>query len=38
MPDREDLENQSQRDLAITYCERMALHIHGRHDVTAADG
>jgi hypothetical protein len=31
MPDREELEKQSQRDLAITYCERMAVQIHGRH-------
>ena len=28
MPDFDDLAKQSQRDLAITYCERMALHIH----------
>jgi hypothetical protein len=28
MPDHDELMMQSQRDLAITYCERMALHIH----------
>jgi hypothetical protein len=28
MPDHNELAKQSQRDLAITYCERMALHIH----------
>jgi hypothetical protein len=30
MADRDELAKQSQRDLAITYCERMALHIHGK--------
>ena len=30
MPDFEELAKQSQRDLAITYCERMALRIHGK--------
>ena len=28
--DRDELAKQSQRDLAITYCERMALHMHGK--------
>jgi hypothetical protein len=31
VPDREELAKQSQRDLAITYCERMALHMHAQH-------
>ena len=33
MPDRQELANQSPRDLAITYCERMAVHMHGQHAV-----
>ena len=36
MPDRDQLATQSQRDLAITYCERMALHIHGKHGARKA--
>jgi len=31
MPDRDELAKQSQRDLAITYCERMALNIHNKN-------
>ena len=30
MPDIAELRMMSQRDLAITYCERMAIHIHSR--------
>jgi hypothetical protein len=32
MPDRDELAKQSQRDLAITYCERMALHIYEKRN------
>jgi hypothetical protein len=31
MPDRDELAKLSQRDLAITYCERMALHMYSKH-------
>ena len=31
MPDHEELAQQSQRDVAITYCERMALNIYSQH-------
>ena len=30
VPDVQELAKQNQRDLAITYCERMALRLHGR--------
>jgi hypothetical protein len=36
MPDHGQLAKQSQRELAITYCERMALHIHGQHPAKAS--
>ena len=35
-PDHNELIKQSQRDLAITYCERMALHMFGTHKAKRA--
>jgi hypothetical protein len=35
-PDHDELGKQSQRDLAITYCERMALQIHGQRAANTA--
>jgi hypothetical protein len=35
-PDFDELSKQNQRDLAITYCERMALHVHHQNATTKA--
>jgi hypothetical protein len=36
MPDYDELAKQSQRDLAITYCESMALHMHAQRSAGKA--
>jgi len=36
MPDYDHLTKQTQRDLAITYCERLALQLHNRHSAGRA--